>query len=214
MERFFGVDGPVMNFLMKFGQLVMLTVVWMICCIPVITAGSATSAFYYAVIKSVRRDVGYPVKEFFRSFKRTLKDGIFFTVFYLLWAVLVYVNVQYLANVPGGAGHLFMVIAYIVLVALSAGLACYLFPALSRFDVKRGRLVKMAAYMMLSRLPITMILAVVPVVLVWLCFYYLPVACVLFIPGVWCYCSTFLVEPALKKFMPAPEDGKKEWYDE
>lgn len=214
MERFFGADGLLVNFLTKFGQLVMLTVVWIICCIPIITIGPAVSALYYAVMKSVRKDVGYPVKEFFRSFKRTLRDGIIFTVIYLLWAVLVYVNVQYLANVPGGMSHLFMIYAYIVLVALSAGLACYLFPALSRFNVNRSRLVKMALYMTLSRFPLTVVLVAVPIGLVWLCLYHLPAACLLFVPGVWCYISTFLVEPALKKFIPEPENGEKAWYDE
>lgn len=213
MEGFFRVDGPLVNFLTKFGQLVILTVVWIICCIPIITIGPAMSAFYYAVMKSVRKDVGYPVKEFFRSFRRTLKDGSFFTVLYLIWAVLIYVNVQYLENVPGKS-HLFMLFAYIVLVALSAGLACYLFPALSRFDVSRGRLVKMALYMTLTRLPLTAVLVAAPMGLIWLCMYHLPVACLLFVPGVWCYISTFLVEPALKKFIPEPEDGEKEWYDE
>ncbi len=214
MERFFGADGPFVSFLTKFGQLVLLTVVWMICSIPVLTAGAAMSALYYAVMKSVRRDVGYPVREFFRSFKRTLKDGALFTIFYLLWALLMYVNIQYLANVSGGADHLFMLIAYIVMTAFVLGLACYLFPALSRFDIKKSRLLKMCIYMELSRLPQTVVLAAVPIGLILLCFYYLPVACVLFVPGVWCYISTFLVEPALKKFIPEPENGEKEWYDE
>lgn len=213
MERFFGVDSPLVIFLTKFGQLVILTVVWIICCIPVITTGPAMSAFYYAVMKSVRRGVGYPAREFFRSFKRTLKEGMIFTAVYLVWGVLVYVNIQYLANVPGNS-HPIMLLAYAVLVVLSAALACYLFPALSRFNVKRIKLVKMALYMMLSRLPLTLVLVAVPAGLVWLCMYHLPAACLLFVPGVWCYISTFLVEPALKKFMPEPEDGEKEWYDE
>lgn len=213
MESFFKADGPLVNFLTKFGQLVMLTAVWIICCIPIITTGPAMSAFYYAVMKSVRRDVGYPVREFFRSFRRTLKDGIIFTVIYLAGAALIYVNVQYMANVPGKS-HLFMLFAYIVLAAVSIGIACYLFPALSRFNVSRGRLIRMALYMALTRFPLTAVLVAAPAGLAWLCMYHLPVACLLFVPGIWCYISTFLVEPALKKFIPEPDEGEKEWYDE
>jgi uncharacterized membrane protein YesL len=203
----------VINFLTKFGQLVMLTVVWMICCIPVFTAGAATSAFYYAVTKSVRRDVGYPVREFFRSFRRTFRDGSIFTVLYLVWAALAYMNVRYLVHASGKT-NLILLMAYGVLVFFSAALACYLFPALSRFDVSRTKLLKMAFYMTFSRLPQSVLLVIVSAALLWVSTHYLPIACMAFIPGVWCYGATYMIEPALKRFYPEPEEGNTEWYDE
>jgi uncharacterized membrane protein YesL len=213
MERFWRTDGPIIQFLTKFGQLVILTAVWMICCIPVITIGTASSSFYYAVIKSVRRDVGYPVREFFHCFKRTWKSGTLFTVIYLLWAALVYINVHYLTS-EQGQSHLLMLMVYGVLVVISAAVASFLFPALSRFSVDNLKLIKMALCMALMKLPVSVVLTAVPVLLVLLVINYLPVACILFVPGVWCYASTFLIEPVLKRFYKEPEDGEKEWYDE
>jgi len=43
----------------------------------------------------------------------------------------------------------------------------------------------------------------------------MPVVCMIVIPGVWTYLATFLMEPALKLYMPKPEEGQpKEWFDE
>ncbi len=214
MKGFFSLDGPLISFLTKFGQLIIITVLWMVCCIPIITIGPSTSAFYYAVVKTIRHDVGYPTREFFRSFKRTLKDGVIFTLLYLIWAWIAYASVRYLSDNLSNVKTAVLV-GYIVLVVLSLGLACYIFPALSRFDVKRMKLFKMALYMTFNRLPATVVLVAVSVVLVWLIIYHLPVACIFFVPGLWCFVSTFLIEPALKKFIPEPEEGQqKQWYDE
>ena len=40
------------------------------------------------------------------------------------------------------------------------------------------------------------------------------VALLLLLPGGWCYVSTFLVEPILKKYMPPKQEGDDSWYYE
>ena len=69
MENILNIDGPLLAFLNKTGQLIALSVLWLLCCIPVITIPAATTALYYAVCKSIRFDTGSAVKEFIRSFR-------------------------------------------------------------------------------------------------------------------------------------------------
>ena len=74
MGGFFSSDGPLYQFLDKVGHLVLLNIIWLLCCLPVATIIPATTAFYYATIKSVRRGHGYAFKEFFRYiwYQRTI----------------------------------------------------------------------------------------------------------------------------------------------
>ncbi|MCR5743549.1 MAG: YesL family protein [Lachnospiraceae bacterium] len=214
MDKFFAVDGPLMTFLNKFGQLIMLTFVWLLCCIPVVTIVGSSNSFYYAVIKSVRREVGYPIREFFKNFKRTLKDGLIFNVILILWAVLLWFNLQIITHTQITAVRVLYII-YFIIIALTVAWVVYLLPVLSRFDVPRLKMAKMSLMMIFLQPLKTVILVAVPVAVVALAIYKLPVACLAFIPGVWVYMSTWLIEPVLKRFMGKPsDDSKKEWYDE
>ncbi|MBE5961585.1 MAG: DUF624 domain-containing protein, partial [Lachnospiraceae bacterium] len=78
-ERIFQSDGPILNVTNKVGQIVTLTFLWIIGCIPILTIGASTTAFYYSMIKTVRMERGYPTKEFFSAFRRNMKNGILFT---------------------------------------------------------------------------------------------------------------------------------------
>lgn len=56
-------DSPIMSFLARVADLVILNVLWLLCCLPVVTAGASTTAMYHVVrhlqeesISSVTRD--------------------------------------------------------------------------------------------------------------------------------------------------------------
>lgn len=58
-------NSPVIAFLNKMTDLILLNVIWLLCCLPVVTAGAATTAAYYVSITSIRCGDGYVVKRFF-----------------------------------------------------------------------------------------------------------------------------------------------------
>ncbi len=76
MSRIFDVDNPVMQFLEKLCNLVIINVLTMALCIPVITFGPAMTACHYMCLKIVRGEDTYIVKGYFHSFKENLKQGI------------------------------------------------------------------------------------------------------------------------------------------
>ena len=75
MGNLFNMDNFFFRFMGKFFDAAVLSIVFTLCCIPVITIGPATTALYYATVKSVRRDRSYPIKEFFHSFKRDFRQS-------------------------------------------------------------------------------------------------------------------------------------------
>ena len=69
--------------------LLLLTAVALIPVVP------ATTALYYAMVKSVRRERSYAIKEYFRSFIRNFKQGALFSLFAVLLIVILSVDFEY-----------------------------------------------------------------------------------------------------------------------
>ena len=51
MNRLFNIDNPIMQFISKIFDLVMLNLIFVLSCIPVITVGASLSALYYVSLK-------------------------------------------------------------------------------------------------------------------------------------------------------------------
>lgn len=210
MTEWLSSDGKLITTMSKLGQIIMLSVVGLLCCIPIITIGSSITSFYYAMVKSVRRERSYPVKEFFCSFKRTLGSGCFFTVLLGITGYLLYRNREYVAQ-AGNRNTLMMVIIYDALVFVFIGFMAYIFPALSRFQMKWSNLLKMALLMEFRHLPYTIGFLVGTIVcgyLLWV----LPLPFWLILPGGWCYVSSIFMERILKIYTPQPQEGEDAWY--
>ena len=61
-------------------DLVMLSVMWVFCSLPILTMGAATAALYFTVVKGMRAGETLPYGRFLRSFKENLKAGILRTL--------------------------------------------------------------------------------------------------------------------------------------
>ena len=61
----FNWDNIVFQMLGKLVDCVWVSILWVICCIPVFTIGASTTALYYTVHKSIRGDRGYTTRTFF-----------------------------------------------------------------------------------------------------------------------------------------------------
>ena len=175
------------------GQLVILSVLWMLLTLPVVTAVPATASLYYAVMKTIRKDLGDPVKEFFACFRRTWKMGILHS---LLAAALTG------ALVLGG---LTMSSAYWVALGALCVVLIYLGPVLSRFDLKFWEIWSLSFLVGFRSLHLTLLIAAAAVAAALAQFYLISMAAVLILPGAMCLGATFPVEKAMEKFMPPKE---------
>lgn len=207
--RFFDLEGPFMQFLNKTGQIIMINLLWIIGCIPVVTIGTSTVAMYYAVVKTVRAECGYPTKEFFRAYRRNLPKGIAFELLVLAALALLYLNRNYMSAL-GTVGGLAMFIVYDVLAIVFAAMLMYAVPVLSRFQVSFLKYLKMIFVMSIRFMPTTLVLAAGFAGIVILIGFY-PIT-VLVAPGIWCYAASFLTERVMRNFMPPRQSGSHEWY--
>ena len=208
----FRSDNLFSRFMNVLFDIICISVLWMVCSIPVITAGAAATAAYYAMAKSVRYKTGYAWKEFFRSFRLNIKQTIPLSILFFGAGVVLILDIWYTwSNDNQTNSAIFMVLVFVAF--LVAGAAVYAWPLLSRFEKRNTELLKTAFIVMFRYLPVTIGL------LLLLCFglvgiYLMPWA-ILVIPGVYQYLCTFPMEWIMKKMMPKPEEGSEEaekWY--
>ena len=73
MNRLFGMDTPLMVALMKIGDLLCLSVLWLVFSLPIFTIGASSTALYAAVFYCLRRNEAGVWKHFWKAFRENFK---------------------------------------------------------------------------------------------------------------------------------------------
>ena len=50
--KFFSLENPIWKFIGNLADFFLLSCLWYLCCLPVVTAGTATTALYYVTLKN------------------------------------------------------------------------------------------------------------------------------------------------------------------
>lgn len=209
MEKILNIDGPLLAFLNKTGQLIALSVLWLLCCIPVITIPAATTALYYAVCKSIRFDTGSAVKEFIRSFRANCLRCMAAGIPVALLMALLMLNLRILnAGEGGNALRWGAVLGLGILVSVSI----YICPILSRFTMKVRDIWKLAFVMAVRFLPMTVLILAGAVLGAAVQFYLLPIPALAIVPGAMCLAVTWPMEKIMRHYMPPKEKNDTSWY--
>ena len=128
----FKLDSPLMNFLSKVADIMILNILIIVCSIPVFTVGAAVSAAYYMTFKMVKNEETYIVRGFFKAFKENFKQA---TVMWLLVLLIIGIlSVDYTIIVYSGiefSRWIRLALAPASMVLLTG--VVYLFPLQARF---------------------------------------------------------------------------------
>lgn len=94
MNRFFNIDNPVWKFIGNLADMFILSVLWYICLIPVVTAGCGTSAVYYVTLKMTEDLEGKTIPQFLSSFRTNFKQATALWLAGLIIAVFLFLDVR------------------------------------------------------------------------------------------------------------------------
>lgn len=162
MNSLLNPDNPVMQFITKIVYSVYLNILWFICCIPVVTAGAATTALYYVTLKMAKNEEGGITKSFFKAFKENFKQST------IVWLILLALGI-----VLGIDGYVlwhmrfenafWTIITAIFLVAAAAYLivVMYIFPLMARFENTIFAMLKNSLFIGMRFLLCTALVAVI-----------------------------------------------------
>ena len=109
------------------------------------TFGPVATSLYYAVVKVIRRERGYAIREFFRSFKLNFKQGALISLIFGFLTALLYFDYQYVNasnEVEASTMNTVMLIGFNIAVILMVLSVTYIFPILSRFTLPVKNLFK------------------------------------------------------------------------
>lgn len=186
-------------------DIVGLSICWAFLCVPLISAGPATAALYFTVVRVFRRGEHKAFTLFFRSFWRELKRGCLCTLCFVPVAALfalLYYWYALAADTLGSAGLL--AYAYFwVMAMVPVLLALWLFPLLGRFEFSVGGLFSTASKLALAHLPTSLLLLALTALIVFLI---LRVWALIFVlPSIWALLISLPLERAFSKHIPEDE---------
>ena len=206
-RSFFNPESPFFRFTGRVLDIVVLSVLWLVCSLPIVTIGPASAALYYSCAKCLRHQEPGPYRNFLSAFRQNLKTGIGATVVFLLLAVLLDAGYLFLVMAAGAGGSVWSVvrIMYLVLLVIPVSMVSCAFPLLSRFTYTVGGLLSNSLRLTFRHLPRVVAagaLTVTAVVLTVLFWYY---GVMLLTPALCALLSTFLLEPVFRKYTPEEE---------
>jgi len=84
--RIFDLDGPLYKIGTEIADVMIVTIYWILGCLPIFTIGASTAAAYYVYGKKIRGEDVYLTKDFFKSFKQNFKQSFAVTfILGILW---------------------------------------------------------------------------------------------------------------------------------
>lgn len=162
MNQLFNPDNPLMRFITKLTYSVYLNILWFLCCLPVVTAGASTTALFYVTLKMARNEEGNITKEFFRAFRRNLKQATgVWLVLCALGAVLAFDGYVFYHMRFENVFWTLCTAVFCVAAAAYAIVLMYIFPLLARFDNTVGAMFKNALFIGVRFLFCTALMAVI-----------------------------------------------------
>ncbi len=214
MSSIFNLDNPILTTLNKITDMVLLSIVYIIICIPVVTIGPATTALYYTIVKNIRRERSYPFREFFQCFKTNFKQALITTLILILVYIILFIDLK-IAQLIGGTIGVILTGIFLTLLLVASFVTLYVFPHLSRFEVTIKLLFKNSIFLAFRHLPSTILILII--VLAGLIGTYILPFIIIVIPALVVLLQSFLMERIFKIYMPekskeAKEQGIDEWY--
>lgn len=150
MGNLFHYDNPLIVLLTKVGNMILVSVFWLVSCIPIITVIPATAALYHTTVKVVRGNGNGVARDFFGTLRDNFKQGAILSLLCLAAAALLTVSVSFGFQLSYSAfGVVYLMIG--IALSLSAVTAVlFLPPTLSRFEGSVVTLLRLSWYFALK----------------------------------------------------------------
>lgn len=208
MNKLFGMDSPLMGALMKIGDLLCLSVLWLVLSLPIVTIGASSSALYAAVYHCLRRSKPGLWKHFWNAFRENFKRSTLAWLIELAILALLALDAAVFRSIriSGGAmGKLYW--AALLLEAVALTWTAYVAAYAARVNGTVGDILRYG--LVLLRLHPIRALGVMLPILAGLALCLLVPFTVLFAPAAVCLACSYSLEQVFRLHMQ-PEDLEKE----
>ena len=207
--KIFDYDGPVVRATEKFGQLILLNILTILCSLPVVTFGASCAALDTVVLKMSKDEESYVARSFFKAFKANLKLGILSSISILIIVALGIADYYAMTMVDAW----FVSISRVLLIVFGIFFAItvtFLFPVMAKFEAGFTDTVKNAFKFAVSHIFRTLLMLILNLIPWVICYFFNYLGPILFIFGLSApaYLGTGLYREDFKKLEEAFYAGK------
>lgn len=211
----FDLDNPVLKFLSRMVDLIVLNVIFVISCIPIVTIGAALTSLYYVCITDWDPQNAQLFKKYVKSFKENFKQSTILWFILLVAGVIIGSDVWFAIvrwqNTGKEAYRIWIVLCIIGLIAYLC-IFTYVWPLQAKFENKIKKTLQNALIMAVGHLPETVIAWCIAGVVGYCVYEYLVMKAMLFalvFSGV-AYLQSILFRSVFQPYLDAgkPKEGE------
>ncbi len=133
MRGIFSFDSPLMRFLSKMADLIILNIFFLVTSIPLVTIGASLTAMHYVALRMAGGEEGTIYRDYFHSFKQNFRQA---TVIWLILLAFTLILAYDISSVWSGTGYISTAVKVLSVVACAAMamILLYVFAILARFN--------------------------------------------------------------------------------
>lgn len=208
--KLFNPDSRIMIFLSRVADLVILNILWLVCCVPVVTIGASTTAMYHVIRHWQKDSVSSIVRDFFQSFKEDFKQATPVYLILLIPTAAVVMNAMMIFNPENSAAvPSYLLVIWFISALILLFICSFVYPVMAFFADSIFKTLRNAMVLALANLPRTILISILnllPVILLFvnLSFFLQSSIFWLMIGGALvAYLNMSILKPVFKKLVPS-----------
>lgn len=191
MRKKFNLDSTIFQVGAKIADVILLSLVWVICSLPLVTLGASNTAMYHVVVNYIRKENGILFADFFQVFKREFKQSTLFSLVLMTFTATCLLVLNAMKdNRTSVVYFAMMLLIFIPLMLLPYGTAL-----ISQFENRFSLMLKNTVLLALGNFPRTFVMGLLEVVAGTAIYLYPPL--ILIIPGTITFLISLVLEPIL-----------------
>lgn len=208
MGGIFNLDNSFWRFISRVFDAVMLSFLWIICCIPVVTIGASTTAFYYTLMKISKDEEGYITQEFFKAFKQNFKQSTIIFIFTFIIQIVIILDIFIVLRTVDSLFEVISLYLFFFLFILNVMFTLYVFPLIARFENTTKNLARYAFIMCIKHLGWTVVMLIISGVGFVVGLIVPPLTIIL--PGLVAFVNATIFNHIFERYIKAIKDKQKE----
>lgn len=155
LRNLFNIDSPLMHFLGKVADLMILNLLFLITCVPIFTIGASLTALHYVTLRMVSDEDSAVSRDYLRSFKQNFRQATIIWLILITFALLITYDIRLVWNGAGYVNTVMKILSIIASVALVM-VILYVFAILAKFHNSVKGTIRNAVAISLSAFPRTL----------------------------------------------------------
>lgn len=199
-NRLFDPNNDFFSFLGDLVDVVGLSILWLFCCLPVVTIGPACTALYHTVFRGLRQRQKGRYLRFLECFRENLKQGVVVTLVCLPAGLVFYFGLPALTALALKGDQMAELLFWCwqTLAVLLGTLPLTAFPLLGRFQFATRDLLRTTLQLCIRHFPSVFLLSLCANAAMQLSFAWYAFA--LFLPALTALLATFLLERIFSRY--------------